>query len=79
MSALKPTFRHNRTVLHEMDSKMYDHMTMHTTKAGSSRKPEAFMHLIRIKIHNFHSYIFWMALKYFFLNCYPLIRSLNYT
>lgn len=45
---------------------MYGHMTMYTTKAGFSRKPEAFMHLKPIKIHDFHSYISWMALIFFF-------------
>lgn len=53
MAAWKSTFRHNRTVLHEMiDLKMYDHMTMYTTEAGFSRQPEELMNLKPIKIHD---------------------------
>lgn len=51
MAALQSTFRHDETVLHEVDLKMCDHMTVYTNKEGFSRQPEPLMYLNQIKIH----------------------------
>lgn len=51
MAALQSTFRHNETVLREVNLKMCDHMTVYTNKEGFSRQPEALTYLNQIKIH----------------------------